>query len=233
MEHINRKLSLSRIAQYNPIGHIDINWNYHSNGILQILKDKQPNYELTEVHKIALKYFLQHFTGMKEFESNVFSNGKNGDLNKGILLIGNVGSGKSLIFEVFKQYTLEVIKRNGFIHRYASEIIDEVGTYGVTVLDEYFHNFQGDNKQPKPMTVYIDDLWNQRDEVNNYGTKINVMEKLMDIRYNVYQRYNVRTYASTNMYFKDLKEIRIDKRVLSRMYEMFNVLELNSKNFRM
>lgn len=229
MEKLNFELKKEVI---NPLVLVRIDWVQHSSGIYKMLTDIEPNYKLTDTHKYVLKLFLLYFTGNIDFTKEKMSNGKYGNLENGIWLVGNTGSGKSTIFDVFRQYTCNIIKTNSFVRQYASEIIEEVKVYGTPVMDKFYHNFQEENKKPKPITLYIDDVWNRPDEVVNFGTKSHVMEQLMDIRYNVFQRYGVRTFISTNKGLAGLKQMDIDERILGRMSEQFNIIELESNDFR-
>jgi len=229
MKELNFNISKDII---NPIKKIDIDWAGHATGIQTMLKQIEPNYKMTEQHKHVLKLFLLYFTGNMNFITYEMSNDKPGDLQKGIWLVGNTGSGKSTIFDVFREYTCNIIRANSFIKYEADGLIEDVKVSGTSVLSQFYHNFTSENKGAKPITLYIDDVWNRPDKVVNFGTTSNVMEQLMGIRYNVFQRYGVRTFISTNKGLSELAEMDIDRRILGRMSEQFNIIELESKDFR-
>lgn len=199
---------------------IDIDWGIHSNLILRIGKHFTPDFKIDENNQEVLKQMLLYFTGNKKF---------NGDLNKGILLVGGVGTGKSLLFDIFKKYTSEVIHTNSFQVHSAIDIIDRVNVSGIDILSFYSNNFEG--RQAHPVRCYIDDIGTKHETVKHYGTEINVIEQLLSLRYNIYKRYGTLTHASTNLFPSILSET-YDKRITDRMVEMFNVIELKGNSRR-
>jgi DNA replication protein DnaC len=200
----------------NIIRAVDINWNQHSSGVLNIAKSIEPDFLIDETNKDVLKQLLLYFTGSDEFD---------GSLKKGIMLIGGVGTGKSLLFRIFKEYTSQIIRINSFQYHTSQEIIDNVNVKGVEYMDVFNHNY--DN----PITCYIDDIASRNEVIKYYGTEVNVMEQLLSIRYNVFSRYRKLTHVTSNKYPSDFKDL-YDNRIVDRMKEMFNIIELTGKSFR-
>lgn len=198
------------------IKQIEINWPQHAAGVVNIAKSIQPNFEITEENQFVLKELLLYFSGNKNF---------NGSLNKGLFLVGPVGTGKSLFMNVFKKYTSEILKANSFRVYQTSNIIDSVNISGAEYLELFNDNYNN------PITCYIDDISSQNEEVKHFGTSYNVIEQLLSIRYYVYSRYKKLTHISTNKYPKEMVKI-YDKRIVDRMREMFNIIELKGKSFR-
>lgn len=214
----------------NTIKSIPIDWIKHSNGILNIAKHIEPNFQVTENNAKALKLLLLYFTGNTQFETEFKEiTGFDGSLNKGIMLIGGVGTGKSLLFKIFKQYTMNVLFCNSYSMHSSIDIIDRVTINGIKELDLFSHNLRDD--KPDPITCYIDDIASKNEEVKNYGTSISVIEQLLSIRYNIFQAYGTITHTSTNLFRKQLKET-YDLRVVDRLKEMFNIIELGGESFR-
>jgi DNA replication protein DnaC len=200
----------------NIIKTVEINWNQHSSGILNIAKSIEPDFLINENNKNLLKQLLLYFTGSDDFE---------GSLKKGIMLIGGVGTGKSLLFRIFKEYTSQIIRINSFQYHTGQEIVDNVNVKGVEYMDLFNHNF--DN----PIVCYIDDIASRNEIIKYYGTEVNVMEQLLSIRYNVYSKYRKLTHVTSNKYPSDFKEL-YDDRIVDRMKEMFNIIELTGESFR-
>ncbi len=201
---------------FNIIKSIKIDHETHYNGIVNIFKHFEPGFIETEKIKSTIQKLLYYFTGSGLFD---------GSLKKGIMLIGPVGTGKSLIFKVFKAYTGKILRTNSFQYHFSHEIIDNVNVNGVEFLEKYNHNF--DN----PITCYIDDIASRNEIIKYYGTEVNVMEQLLSIRYNVYSRYRKLTHVTSNKYPSDFKGL-YDERIIDRMKEMFNIIELKGKSFR-
>lgn len=214
----------------SKIQKVEINWDIHAKTIGDIAKHLEPNFKFTKENKPVFKLLLQYFTGNEAFINNLEkTRGMPGSFNKGIMLVGDVGNGKSLIFKIFRLYTRDIIQANSFQDRTAIDIIDSVNISGVKVLEEFNHNMV--DKIARPIRCYIDDIASKNEKVNNYGTAINVIEQLLSIRYNIFSRYGTLTHVSTNKFPSEMKEL-YDKRVIDRMKEMFNIIELNGKSFR-
>lgn len=204
----------------NEISTINIDWNKHSKLIVQIANKYVYNYKVDDNNKEVLKDMLLYFTGNENF---------NGSLNKGLMLVGGVGTGKSLLFKIFKEYTMNVIRNNSFQMHSAIDIIDNVNTTGVEYLKQYSHNYDG--RHAYPIRCYIDDIACINETVKHYGTDINVIEQLLSLRYNIYEKYGTLTHISTNKYPNQLTDV-YDQRITSRMNEMFNILELKGNDYR-
>lgn len=203
----------------NIIKSIKIDRKSHVFGILNIFKYLEPNFIVNEYNKEVIGRLLDYFVGA----GNSFY-----DLNKGIALFGGVGTGKSLIFKVFKIYTKDVIKINSFISYNAQDIIDIINTKGVASFDSinYFNGVTS-----KPTTIYVDDVASKNETVKNFGTEISVIESLLSVRYNIFARYKKLTHITSNKYPNELTEI-YDVRIVDRMVEMFNLVELDGESHR-
>lgn len=222
MENIENIFYKGQQEQPNIIKSVDVDWDVHSKGVLNIIESKQPNYIIGEEQKKILKYLLQYFTGSSDFPD---------DLNKGLWIIGNVGSGKTLLFESFKKYTGEILRVNSFNYYTANEIISNTEIEGQSYLSIFSDDME--NGKPNPRTVYIDDCFSGSDKIKHYGTDKNVIESIIELRYNVYKKYRKLTHISTNVNPGDVGDLFTDKdRLTSRMQEMFNMYMFNSKDFR-
>jgi len=206
--------------QKKQINTVNIEWQKHSNIIRQIGVHFEPKFVIDEFNKIAFKELLLYFTGNEEFS---------GDLNKGILLIGEIGTGKSLIFKIFKYYTMNIIRTNSFQMHSSIDIVDNVNTYGSEYLQQYSHNLDG--SKPHPIRCYIDDLATVHEKIMHYGTEMNVIEQLISLRYNIFEKYGTLTHSSSNIYPSEMKD-RYDMRIIDRMKEMFNIIELTGNSRR-
>lgn len=195
---------------------VDINRSQHAHGLLNILRFYENKFIITPENKDVLGNMLDYFTGNELSKY---------DLSKGIALIGGVGTGKTLIFKAIKDYTRDIIRNNSFIIKDVKSIIDGVNINGIEYLNEV--NFIINHAT----TLYIDDIASGNEFVNHYGTKINAIEHLLSLRYDIYKKYNKLTHFTSNKYPAELKEI-YGERIYDRMAEMFNVVELNCKSFR-
>jgi DNA replication protein DnaC len=211
------------IETENIINSVDVNENFHKNGIANILSELIPNYIFDDNNTPILAKLFYYFIGDEEkCKSNSIS------LNKGVMLLGGVGTGKTQMMQAFKYYASQIIKTNSFQFHYANEIIDNTTVSGIEHLDKFNHNF---NPNPNPITCLIDDICSKNEKVKNYGTDINVIEELISIRYNIYKRYNVLTHFTTNIYPNEFGEY-YDLRIIDRLKEMTNIIELPGESRR-
>ncbi len=217
--------------QSNIIGFQKIDIDEHFEWIKKIALYLQPNYQFTDEINQVLRTFLLYFSGQKENANKATLNAENIiSLNKGLMLTGGVGVGKSLIFEVFKIYTTQVLHKNGFQYHLASNIIDQLNIEGKVYYHQFNENRQDENTL-KPITCYIDDIASKNEMVKHYGTEYNAIQELISIRYNVFTRYRKLTHLSSNIFPKQLKDI-YGVRIIDRMREMFNIIELKGESFR-
>lgn len=207
---------------------IKVDINKHAKGILNIAKHFCRDFQITNDLKPVMGLMLLYFTSSDRFESEFKRlQGNEGSLQKGLFLMGGVGTGKTILFKIFREYAMNVIKANGFREHKAADVIKDVKENGTTAIRRYVicPSYQ------KPFVCYFDDLAASTDEINDYGTKVNVMEQVFTDRYIQFQRNGVITHASSNMFPKQLEKV-YDVRIIDRFKEMFNFIELNGKSFR-
>ena len=224
--NLNNKNSDKNIIEQQSI---DI--EKHKILIRKIALHLQADYKFTDKINKTLDLLLAYFSGQKDIISNYNNkNNKEISLNKGIFLVGEVGTGKSLMFDIFKIYTSQVLHKNSFQLYQASDIIDSLNINGKVYFNKFSTN-SSNNNIPNPITCYIDDISSRNEIINYYGSVYNSMQELLTIRYNIFSRFSKLTHVSTNIYPKQLKEI-YGIRVVDRMKEMFNLIELDGKSFR-
>jgi hypothetical protein len=217
-------------AKNVPIKPYSGDLNGHHQIILNIARGIHPSFKITEENRRIINLFFYYFTGNKKFPDLMQKITKSkGSLSKGLMLVGGIGSGKSLLFDIFKTYSRECLKINSFQTITALDIIDEVSVLGINCLEKFSHNKS--NGKPRPITFYIDDIASKNENINHFGTNLHVIEHLLNYRYNTFLRYGTLTHISTNIYPKQMKNI-YDARTNDRMKEMFNIIELDGESWR-
>ncbi len=149
-------------------------------------------------------YFIRDFENCK----------KEGlDSNKGILLSGPVGSGKTTLMKL-----LSIVP-----HRRPYEIIPArnitfaFNHIGYRIIEDY-----GD------CNFYCFDDLGVEPIGRHFGKDCNVMGEVILSRYELYLKSNILTHATTNLNAVELEE-RYGERVRSRMRQMFNLIAFDSK----
>lgn len=215
--------------------------------IYDIARKFEPDFEFTPQNKMLFKLFLAYFTGSNEFCELMYNymkktkqSPKMGSLDKGLYIIGNVGSGKSLIFKVFKEYT-SIYRCNSYsrfdyltiLDKYESVSEDKSNLTGPNSLKKFGLNYiaSGPGFKDNPSTVYIDDFGVRSFNAKSYGTEINMIDELIALRYLVFEKHQKLTHLSSNIYPSDFSDI-MDERNKSRMFQMFNIIEFIDKDWR-
>ena len=231
MEHIEAIINGTAKPKENIIKRVIIDLDQHLEMIKNIAKYHNGDYSFTDQIKSSSKLLLLYFTGNPKFSEACESfSGNKGSLNKGLMLVGDIGTGKTELFNIFKMYSNQVNRANGFKYYSSGEIVDNLNIIG----KEYLLQFSSNEKEdgiPKPITCYVDDIGSRSETIMHYGSKYNAMEEFLNIRYEVFRRHRKLTHISTNLYPSDIKQI-YGARIENRMKEMFNIIELKGKSFR-
>lgn len=147
-----------------------------------------------------------------------------GDLTKGILLVGNVGTGKTLICEIIKAMFAECITNlgNGKIMEIydATSIADAYADDSAACKDIRYklHNYG---------IICIDDIGTEKAVVKSYGTEKLPLQDVLASRY----RNRKLTFATSNLSPSEIKD-KYDERIGDRCKQMFNVIVLDGKSRR-
>lgn len=165
----------------------------------------------------VLRYFLQ------DLEFNEYGKVKNvASVDKGILLYGSCGVGKSLLFDILHKVGRELITKahcnniwfncisaGSFVERYMNAAKDNLNIFSLK------NNYTGQ--------LYIDDLGFEEKAFN----KTEIIGELLFER----NRRNVKTFVTTNLKPSEIAE-RYGERIGDRLPEMFNIIQWNGESFR-
>jgi DNA replication protein DnaC len=137
------------------------------------------------------------------------------DLNKGILLLGKVGCGKTLLLETFCN----------LYNRIAKKIISPLIkiTNSRILTKEILEDSQQHNKRH----LYIDDLGKEPNNINNFGTNEKPIAELFYYR----SRYKVFTFATANYNLESFAEF-YGTSTVDRFKDIFNIVELKGESKR-
>lgn len=142
------------------------------------------------------------------------------DLNKGILLTGPIGCGKtslmlliSYFFPPEKQY--KVIP--------SRDISFEFEKQGYSLINRYGKgSFHQTIRGPLPIVICFDDIGVEQPQ-KFFGNQCNVMAEILLSRYDQFISKSMITHLTTNLSASELEAI-YGNRVRSRMREMFNLV---------
>lgn len=175
------------------------------NSEIEILKKGvKKEFIIDETNKSVINYLYNYLSGSDKFT---------GDFNKGILLAGSIGVGKTLIMNVF------------------CDIIDNLTTKNITRthakrIPELLKSKEAGFFDKRPM--FIDDLGREPKEVTHFGTQALPLIDLMSIRYDT----GAITLATTNFNGAKLTEF-YGEAIYDRFIEMFNIIEMKGASKRL
>ncbi len=182
-----------------------------------------PSFVVDDENKPVLAQLVHYFAQ---------TGGSNLSTKKGVLLAGNVGSGKTMLMEIFNQL---VRRSNPFYKTTARQVAKDYAADGLTALVRYLKQFRKTPVGLVPVDFFFDDL-GAEDNKKHFGNEANVMAEVIYDRYELYIRYGTRTHFTTNLTPDELEE-KYGVRAYSRLCQMCNFLVLgnglNSKDRRM
>jgi DNA replication protein DnaC len=143
------------------------------------------------------------------------------DYNKGILLKGSTGRGKTFLLKVFAEFLkIDEMKFvcNGSMKHLS---LDEVNarTLAFRYETEGYEVIQHYSNIP---VLVINDIGAENVESVNFGNRVNIIDRLLDMR----EEKNLLTFGTTNL---EKLSANYDARTISRMNSLFNVITVNHK----
>jgi len=188
----------------------------HKRGIINIAKYYQPDYDIAvNGLKSLFNDLFLYFIGSEDSTLN---------LSKGILLVGNPGSGKTLIMTIFKNYAI-YNGVNTFQFHDVKTLVKDAEINGIKAIEKF------GTTNDYPITCLLDDIGAKNESVNNYGTTFNVVDELISMRYLVYTKCRKLTHFTSNIYPAEIETL-YGARAASRLAEMCNIIELTGIDFR-
>tara|TARA_R110002124_G_scaffold170518_5_gene338003 strand:+ start:16888 stop:17550 length:663 start_codon:yes stop_codon:yes gene_type:complete len=168
------------------------------------------NFKIYEEDEIILYklciYFIQDFDACKKLEI---------DPNKGILLSGPVGCGKTSLMKLLRHIvphhkSYEVIP--------ARNITFTFNNIGFKIIQEYGNS-----------SFYCFDDLGVETTGRHFGKDCNVMGEILLSRYDLFQKNKIKTHATTNLNAQELED-RYGNRVRSRMRQLFNLIAFDKES---
>jgi len=138
------------------------------------------------------------------------------NLNKGILLSGPVGCGKTSLMNLMKHLAATEHK---FFVKPCRDISFEFIQDGYEIIHKYS---KGKLYQSEPKTICFDDLGTENN-LKYYGNECNVMAEILLSRYDIFTAKKIQTHITTNLSASEIENV-YGNRVRSRLREMINLI---------
>lgn len=182
---------------------------------LRIAKSVIPEFRIDQWNKEVITNLFNYFNGVE---------GKY-NLDKGLWIFGDIGTGKSSLMKVFSEYMK--LEFNSFKLHVCSEVCNVYGGSGD--LDLYTYNRNG--YIGKPVWMCFDELGRETIPAAHFGTKLNVMQHILHIRYSLWQSARLKTFVTTNCDPLQIESLYGDF-IRDRIREMFNIILMDGGSRR-
>lgn len=219
---IIQNLSSSPLSQGRGVGGegispVSINYP-HALSYLQSQGTKHfgSHFKIHEADKLLLHkllcYFLQDAVTASQLGIN---------LNKGILLTGPVGCGKTSLMFLLRLY---LPFENRYTVKSCRDISFEFIKDGYPIISKYSHHSFRNNQ---PLTYCFDDLGTENN-LKHFGNECNTMAEILLSRYDLFVSRKLLTHITTNLSASEI-ETAYGNRVRSRMRELFNLIAFDKE----
>lgn len=178
-----------------------------------------PNYTITDMDRPIVTQLLSYF-----LRDEAVATSQNIDLNKGILLMGPIGCGKTSLMNIMRGLSQPCYKP---VMKSCREISHEFSEQGYEIIGKYSrHAFFAYTNIP--LVHCFDDL-GMESPIVYWGNNINVLGEILACRYDLFISHKMISHATTNLNSDDLEE-NYGNRLRSRMREMFNLIIFDSQS---
>ncbi|WP_188316189.1 ATPase [Chitinophaga agrisoli] len=171
-----------------------------------------PGYKITsETEPVILKlltwFLLDEARAAKEGIS----------LNKGILLAGPIGCGKSALMRIFRSLASEVLP---FAMISCDQVSLDFAKHGAVAIEQL--TTRSFSVNDRPLARCFENLGHEGN-LSHYGDKTDLMRMILSVRYDLFIKYGMLTHITTNLDPAEIEE-RYGYRIRSCMREMFNII---------
>lgn len=197
--------------------------------------EEVPGLCIDEDNRQVIQWLCMYFTNDAEFSRQLIRTDNAGreyygDMDKGIMLVGDVGTGKTTLMRCFgsnQRGTYDLVQVPMLCDLYAEDGKKTIDVFSelrqvIPDRDNFFQRYVGQ---------WFDDMGTER-EKKHFGNAKNVMSDIILNRYNNKHLFGFHyTHITTNLTNQLIEEM-YGSRELSRIYEMFNIIQLKGSDRR-
>lgn len=208
-------------------------YNWHSRLTVlianKLLAPQRRKFVIDEHNKDVLRFLLYYFNGSPLAEQ-VFPEAKY-KLHKNLLIMGGVGTGKTLIMQIFSEY-LRYTKNPRFFH--CMSVTQMVNYYTIhNNLDRYTYNEENSTGfRPQPFNICLNDIGVQSKTYFGMDTQL-LTDEFLHARNEIWTQLGNTAHLTTNLTIKQLEEKFADGfgRLIDR-FKTYNVIKLTGNSRR-
>lgn len=170
----------------------------------------------------VIHFLIMYFNNSIRAE-NVFPN-RGYKIHKNLLLVGNAGTGKTMLMQIFADYLELTRNPNQFKNLSVTQMMNYYKINGH--IDRFTYNEnEGKGFQEKPFNICLNDIGLETENQKSYGTSLDsVIDEFLYARYEIYQSHFKKYHITSNLDADDFKE-RFGERLVDR-FKSFNVIPL-------
>lgn len=179
-------------------------------------------FEVDERNSKILSFLLYYFNGCQLAEQ-VFPN-ENYKVHKNLLFVGEPGTGKTMLMQIFSDYLHLTNNPNSFENLSVTQMMNYYKMNGH--IDRFTYN-DGQSKGFKsaPFNICLNDIGLETENQKSYGTTLNsVIDEFLYARYEIYQQFWKKYHITSNLSVDNFKD-RFGNRLVDR-FKGFNVIPM-------
>ena len=196
------------------------------------LAPQHRNFIIDDDNRDVLRFLLYYFNNCELAES-VFPD-KKYKLHKNLLIMGDVGVGKTMLMQVFSEYLRETKNPNYFQNISVTQMTNYFTIHNN--IDRYTYNEEAGGYEGKPFNVCLNDIGVENRPFYGIDTRT-IVEDFLHARNEIWTHTAIEqrkfAHLTTNLDIKKLKEVFTDDfgRLIDR-FKTYNVIYLRGSSRR-